>query len=115
MARLYAATGDAIARLDETDGAWQTTLSLTGSGAQCLALDPSDPDTVYAGLREGGIRRTTDGGSSWTQISPRNRGQRVWKTQPEGGFVALGISPSRRMRVRSSPSRFGTAERSASV
>ena len=47
---------------------------------------------------------SASGGSSWTQISPRNRGQRVWKTQPEGGLAALGISPSRRMRVRSSPS-----------
>ena len=46
MARLYAATGDAIARLDEREGVWKTLISLTGSGAQCLALDPSDPDVV---------------------------------------------------------------------
>src|SRR6266536_5723362 len=63
--RLYAATGDAIARLDEAGDAWEVQLSLSGSGAQCLALDPTDADTVYAGLREGGVRRTTDGGRSW--------------------------------------------------
>ena len=65
MARLYAATGDAIARLDKTNGVWRATLLLTGSGAQCLALDPSNPEVVYAGLREGGVRRTIDGGTSW--------------------------------------------------
>ena len=34
-----------------------------------------------------------------SQIAPILRGQRVWNTQPEGGLVALGISPSRRMRA----------------
>src|SRR5260221_9807471 len=65
MARLYAATGDGIARLDEVGEAWAVELFLSGSGAQCLAVDPSDPDIVYAGLREGGVRRSADGGRSW--------------------------------------------------
>src|SRR4030095_4066405 len=56
MARLYAATGDAIARLDEDDGVWWTAISLDGSGGQCLALDPFDAGVVYAVLREGGVR-----------------------------------------------------------
>ena len=43
------------------------------------------------------------------------RGQRVWKTQPDGGSAADGISPSRSMRVRCSPSMVGTADSSASV
>jgi photosystem II stability/assembly factor-like uncharacterized protein len=64
--RLYAATGDAVARLEEADGAWSVELALRGSGAQCLAVDPSDPDTVYAGLRGGGVQRTRDGGRTWT-------------------------------------------------
>jgi hypothetical protein len=63
--RLYAATGDAIARLDEVVDHWEVALSLEGSGAQCLAVDPADPETVYAGLRGGGVRRTTDGGRTW--------------------------------------------------
>jgi photosystem II stability/assembly factor-like uncharacterized protein len=63
--RLYAATGDAVATLDAASGAWTATLSLVGSGAQCLAVAPDDPDTVYAGLRDGGVRRSTDGGRTW--------------------------------------------------
>jgi photosystem II stability/assembly factor-like uncharacterized protein len=65
MSRLYAATGDAIVRLDETDGRWTVERALEGSAAQCLAVDPRDRDTVYAGLREGGVRRTSDGGQTW--------------------------------------------------
>ncbi len=63
--RLYAATGDSVARLDETDGSWSVRVSLGGSGAQCLAVDPSDPDTVYVGLGDGGVRRSSDGGGTW--------------------------------------------------
>src|SRR5438046_693285 len=85
MARLYAATGDAISRLDKHHGAWQTTLSLIGTGAQCLALDPSDRDVVYAGLREGGVRRTTDGGASWVDCglpAPGTRASQGGRTRP---------------------------------
>jgi photosystem II stability/assembly factor-like uncharacterized protein len=65
VGRVYAATGDGIARLDEVDGVWTVELSLVGSGAQCLAVDPADPETVYAGLRQGGVQRTSDGGRTW--------------------------------------------------
>ena len=73
MARLYASTGNGIARLDESNGAWKVALSLQGSGAQCLAVDPRDSDVVYAGLREGGLRRTSDGGRTWADCDLRRR------------------------------------------
>ncbi len=44
-----------------------------------------------------------------------SRAARVWNTQPDGGLVALGISPSRRMRAVSVWSSLGTADSSASV
>jgi photosystem II stability/assembly factor-like uncharacterized protein len=62
--RLYAATGDAIARLEGAAG-WSVQVSLVGSGAQCLAVDPADPHVLYAGLREGGVRRSSDAGGTW--------------------------------------------------
>ena len=44
----------------------------------CMAIDPSDPNTLYAGTGEGfsnsdairgaGIFKTTDGGTTWTQL-----------------------------------------------
>ena len=94
MARLYAATGDAVARLDGSDGVWRTTISLTGSGAQCLALDPSDADVVYAGLREGGVRRTTDGGESWVDCELPAPGVFSLAVSPADGAVYAGTEPS---------------------
>jgi photosystem II stability/assembly factor-like uncharacterized protein len=83
--RLYAATGDGIARLDESRGAWSVELTLAGSGAQCLAVDPADPDTAYAGLREGGVRRTRDGGRSWVDCE-----------LPEPAVFSLAVSAADR-------------------
>jgi photosystem II stability/assembly factor-like uncharacterized protein len=95
MARLYAATGDGIARLDEAGEAWAVELSLSGSGAQCLAVDPADPDTVYAGLREGGVRRSVDGGRTWQDCG-----------LPEPGVFSLAVSaPYRVVYAGSEPSR----------
>jgi hypothetical protein len=42
MVRFYAATGNGFARLDDRNGDWAVELSLNGSGAQCLAVDPHD-------------------------------------------------------------------------
>ena len=39
-------------------------------GVRRVALDPSNPDTVYAGSYSRGIWRSTDGGLTWTQIKP---------------------------------------------
>ena len=94
MARLYAATGDAIARLDEREGVWETRISLTGSGAQCLALDPSDRDVVYAGLREDGVRRTTDGGESWSDCELPAPGVFSLAVSAADGAVYAGTEPS---------------------
>jgi hypothetical protein len=82
MALLYAATGDGIARLDEAGGGWTVELFLRGSGAQCLAIDPADPDTLYAGLREGGVRRSDDGGRTWVDCA-----------LPEAGLTTQSAAP----------------------
>ena len=94
MARLYAATGDAIARLDEADGAWTAELSLRGSGAQCLAVDPADRDTVYAGLRGGGVQRTRDGGRSWHDCGLPRSDVFSLAVGPADGAVFAGTEPS---------------------
>ena len=98
MARLYAATGDAIARLDEWREAWTVELSLQGSGAQCLAVDPTDPDTVYAGLREGGVRRTGDAGRAGSTAGCRSSGVFSLAVSAADGAVYAGTEPSRLFR-----------------
>lgn len=93
-ARLYAATGDGVARLDEAGGGWRVELSLEGTGAQCLALDPADPETVFAGLREGGVRRTTDGGRTWVDCGLPAPDVYSLAVSPADGAVYAGTEPS---------------------
>jgi photosystem II stability/assembly factor-like uncharacterized protein len=98
MARLYAATGDGIARLDEAGDEWTAEFFLAGSGAQCLAVDSHDPDTVYAGLREGGVRRTTDGGRTWVDCGLPEPGVFSLAVAAAGGTLYAGTEPSRLFR-----------------
>ena len=37
----------------------------TNAFVNALAIDPSAPDTVYAGTEGGGVFKSTDGGASW--------------------------------------------------
>jgi hypothetical protein len=92
--RLYASTGDGIARLDEVSGAWDVAISLRGSHAQCLAVDPRDADVVYAGLRDGGVRRTRDGGRSWVDCRLPGPGVFSGAVSAVDGAVDAGTEPS---------------------
>jgi photosystem II stability/assembly factor-like uncharacterized protein len=94
VARLYVATGDGIARLDEDRAIWTVELSLAGSGAQCLAVDPADPDTLFAGLQKGGVRRTTDGGRTWIDCGLPQPGVFSLAVSAANGAVYAGTEPS---------------------
>ncbi len=39
-------------------------------GVRRVAVDPSDPDTLYAGSYARGVWRSNDAGATWTQIKP---------------------------------------------
>ena len=95
MTRLFAASGDGIVRLEETNGAWTASLSLEGSGAQCLAVDPQAPETVYAGLREQGVRRSDDGGRTWVDCGLPEPGVFSVAVSAVDGVVYAGTEPSR--------------------
>jgi photosystem II stability/assembly factor-like uncharacterized protein len=98
MARLLAATGNGIVRLDETDRGWTAERFLDGSGAQCLAVDPNEADTVYAGLREQGVRRTHDGGRNWIDGGLPEPGVFSLAVSAADGSVYAGTEPSRLFR-----------------
>jgi photosystem II stability/assembly factor-like uncharacterized protein len=66
QARIYAVTGDAVARIRLAPGAVaEANVSLEGSGARCVAVDPRDPDRVYVGTFDDGVYVTADGGATW--------------------------------------------------
>jgi photosystem II stability/assembly factor-like uncharacterized protein len=71
-ARLYAVTGDAFAAIP-LDAPGEARLSLEGSGAGCLAVDPRDGDRVYVGTFDDGVRVTEDGGETWRESAPSDR------------------------------------------
>lgn len=103
-----------------TDGGKSWTLILKGSnlstGCSTLAMDPQDPNVLFAGMwdfrrkgwtfRSGGdtptspsgsaLYRTADGGKSWTRLDADSA-----KGLPKGpwGRLAVAIAPSDRNRV----------------
>ena len=94
MARLYATTGTSFARLDETPNGWEVEPSLRDSTAQCLALDPNDPDTVYVGLGAGGVRKTTDGARTWIDLGLAEQQVFSVAVGAVDGAVYAGTEPS---------------------
>src|SRR5215213_10825748 len=98
MARLWATTGDAAARLDEGGDGRRVELFLQGTKAQCLAADPRDPDTAYVGLRESGIRKTTHGGATWHECELPEPAVFSLAVGPVDGAVYAGTEPSRLFR-----------------
>ena len=68
---------------------------LAENGAQCLAVDPSRPDTVFAGLREGGVRRSVDAGETWIDCGLPEPGVFSLAVGAADGTVYVGTEPSR--------------------
>jgi hypothetical protein len=61
-------------------------------------VDPRDPDTVYAGLREQGVRRTNDGGRNWVDCALPEPGVFSLAVSAVDGAVYAGTEPSRLFR-----------------
>ncbi len=76
-------------------------------------LEPSldDPDTVYAGVEDAGLFRSTDGGQSWQEL-PGLRGHGTGASwQPGGGGMCLHtilLDPKQRDRIYAAISAAGT-------
>jgi photosystem II stability/assembly factor-like uncharacterized protein len=94
VARLFAATGDAIARLEEEPDGWRVTVSREGTGAQCLAVDPNDTGVVYAGCRGAGLWKSEDSGESWADLSLPQADVFSVAVSPADGTVYAGCEPS---------------------
>ena len=87
-ATIHAVTGDAVARLSLGDGAPRgLDVSLEGSGACCIAVDPLDPRRIYVGTFDDGLYASRDGGDTWYAASSGLEDRRV---------LALAVSRSDR-------------------
>jgi hypothetical protein len=67
---------------------WNNGRTCSPRGVRSLALDPSNPEIVYAGSYARGVWRSPDGGATWTQIKPSlNAG--VIQTRPNLAVTTL--------------------------
>ena len=91
MSRMYAAADRAVAVIENGT----VELTLEDRGARCLAVDPTDPDTMYVGTSDEGLFKSSDGGGSWERLSgvvhPRITSVAV---SPIDGALYAGTEPS---------------------
>ena len=97
MTRVYLATGERFGRLDDLKADISVAWRLHGSGAQCLAVDSGNADTVDVGCR-GGLVRTRDGGKSFERLELPERDSVA--VSAADGAVYAGTEPSRLFRSR---------------
>jgi photosystem II stability/assembly factor-like uncharacterized protein len=66
-----------------TDGGetWRA-IGLPGQRILTLAVDPTTPTTLYAGVREGGVQRSDDGGATWRAVGLPGRSVRALAIHP---------------------------------
>jgi len=67
-----------------------------GTFTQGLALDPSNPATIYVGTADfdesrGGLYKSTNGGSTWTQIGPFDQATRVRVDPSDSQHLYVGV------------------------
>src|SRR5229473_3387529 len=65
-ARIFAVTGDAVARFRLDDP--KPVFELEGYQVRCIAIDPRDPERVYVGTMDNGLWFSTDGGPGWQPL-----------------------------------------------
>lgn len=67
---------------------WNNGRTCSPRGVRSLALDPSNPEIVYAGSYARGVWRSPDGGATWVQINP-SLNAAVIQTRPNLAVTAL--------------------------
>ncbi len=84
---VYQATGVSYAATDPGRGIWKSTnggsswtqvlagVNFSGNdeprwGSECLVIQPGNDSEIWAGTRGDGLRRSTDAGANWTNVSP---------------------------------------------
>src|SRR5688572_12892498 len=95
-AKLFLSTSrPGIARAELLDdGSWHVATLLDGFDVRCLARDPHNADTVYAGTQGDGVLRSIDRGLTWYSAGLEGqivKSLAISKVQP--GMVVAGTKP----------------------
>jgi photosystem II stability/assembly factor-like uncharacterized protein len=100
MAALLATTGDAVVRVLQDGDGWSSERLVNGIGAMSVAVDPRDPQRIFAGSTERGLWRSTDGGASFEDAGLPEDGVFSVAVGPIDGAVYAGCEPSMLFRSR---------------
>ena len=92
MVRLYTAAASAVAIVENG----KVRLTLEERGTRCLAVDPKDPDTVYAGTSDEGLFKSSDAGRTWEHLHSGVTHPRITAVavSPVDGALYAGTEPS---------------------
>ena len=105
--RLCIGTAKGIVILDPARGSIPLMVLADPSAVWCMAQDAVDPELIYAGSTEhirgkGSLARSTDGGRSWSDITPAlAREEEVWSVAASPAVqdrVFIGTSHARLFR-----------------
>jgi photosystem II stability/assembly factor-like uncharacterized protein len=76
-----------LGRYENGAGHWRE-----GSAVESLAIDPRDPNTVFAGTHGGGLYRSTDAGHSWQRVATAHGGPTSHRGVPNS-LSTIAIDP----------------------
>jgi len=89
-----AAAGGSLARAEYNHGEWQVEHLLAGARINCLAQDPLDGQTVYAGTQKSGVMISKDAGKSWENAGMAGIPVKSLAVSPhQAGTVFAGCKP----------------------
>jgi photosystem II stability/assembly factor-like uncharacterized protein len=91
---LYAATGGGLARSVDGGDRWQLLPQrMMATDPLTVVVDPQRSDTVYVGIGEHGLFRSTDGGATLRPFGARLPRQEVWSLafDPSGTWLYAGL------------------------
>ncbi len=101
--RLYMIYNGSVYRSDNKGSTWSKTAFATVSGCdandnyringQKMAIDPANPDVVYAGTTLNGVWYTSNGGAAWAQVATIPLGG-------AGGITGIAFDPDFRHHCR---------------
>jgi hypothetical protein len=100
-AQLYAATGRGVFKTTNGGVIWNETTSFTGDNITTIALDPDNPNVIYAGTEDNGVWVSLNGGATWTKQSD-GLGKGLGATEPlpnpgnkgNGTMSAVTVDPN---------------------
>jgi len=97
MNRIFLSTnGSRLARAEcgENDH-WSVEFLLEGANVRCLAVDPHNPNVVYAGTQGTGLLRSSDKGKTWQPLGMEGHVVKAIATSPaEPGLMVVGTRPA---------------------